>query len=80
LRQHTVASWDDLGVTIQPAGALTERILWTDLQPLRESERIVLLLQAPGVIHAIPKRAFPDKAALQTFRLLARRQRSRMPS
>src|SRR5580704_11446869 len=28
LRQPTVASWDDRGITIQPSGSLTERILW----------------------------------------------------
>jgi hypothetical protein len=80
LRQPTAASWDDLGVTIQPAGSLTERILWTQLQRLRENERVVLLVQGPGLIHAIPKRAFADKATLDAFRVLARRQQSRMRS
>jgi hypothetical protein len=80
LRQPTVASWDDLGVTIQPAGCLTERILWTQLQRLRENERVVLLLQGSGVFHAIPNRAFADKATLDAFRVLARRQQGRMRS
>jgi hypothetical protein len=80
LRQPTVASWDDLGVTIQPAGALTERILWTQLQRLRENERVVLLLQGSGLFHAIPKRAFADKATLDAFRVLARRQQGRTRS
>ncbi len=73
LRRPTAASWDDGGVTIQPAGASRERILWSQLQKLRENERIVLLFQATGAIHAIPKRAFSNKAALAAFRLLARR-------
>jgi hypothetical protein len=80
LRQPTVASWDDLGVTIQPANTPAERILWTQMQRLRENERVVLLLQGSGLFHAIPKRAFADKATLDAFRVFARRQRGRMPS
>src|ERR1700730_1257757 len=72
LRQPTTAAWDDLGVTIQPAGALTERILWTQLQRLRENERVVLLLQGAGFSHAIPKRAFANKTMLDAFRVAAR--------
>jgi hypothetical protein len=71
LRRLTSAAWDEHGVTIQPANALTERILWADLRKLRENERIVLLMQAGQLMHAIPKRAFPDRAALQSFRALA---------
>jgi hypothetical protein len=78
LRQPTAASWDDGGVTIQPAGALTERILWTQLQRLKENERVVLLLHGTGLIHAIPKRAFSDKASLASFRALARRHASKL--
>jgi hypothetical protein len=74
LRRLTVASWDDLGITIYPAAALSERILWSELKPLKENDRIVLLQQATGTIHAIPKRAFSDKATLAGFRALARRQ------
>jgi hypothetical protein len=72
LRRLTVASWDDRGVTIHPTAALSERILWTELKPLKENERIVLLSQGAGNFHAIPKRAFPDKEALIGFRRLAR--------
>jgi hypothetical protein len=71
LRSLTAAMWDEHGVTIQPANSLTERILWTELRRLRENERIVLLVQAGQLMHAIPKRAFPDSAALQNFRALA---------
>jgi hypothetical protein len=71
LRRPTAAMWDEHGVTIQPANSLTERILWTELRRLRENERIVLLVQAGQLMHAIPKRAFPDRAALQSFRALA---------
>jgi hypothetical protein len=71
LRRLTAAAWDEHGVTIQPANSLTERILWTELRRLRENERIVLLVQAGQLMHAIPKRAFPDRAALQSFRALA---------
>jgi hypothetical protein len=71
LRRLTAAAWDEHGVTIQPANSLTERILWTELRRLRENERIVLLMQAGQLMHAIPKRAFPDRAALQSFRALA---------
>jgi hypothetical protein len=78
LRQPTVASWDDRGITIQPSGSLTERILWTQLQRLKENERIVLLSQGSGLIHAIPKRAF-DKAGLEAFRNLARRHERKLP-
>jgi hypothetical protein len=72
LRQPTTASWDDRGVTIHPASAMSERISWRDLKPLRENERIVLLQQGSGQIHAIPKRAFTDKAVLAEFRNSAR--------
>ena len=80
LRRRTAASWDDGGVTIQPLGASRERILWTQLQRLRENERIVLLFQGSGIIHAIPKRAFGDKSTLATFRLLARRHEHKTPT
>lgn len=72
LRLPTTAEWDGRGVTIQPAGSLTERVLWTALQQLRENERVILLSQAAGFGHAIPKRAFPNKAALDAFRVAAR--------
>jgi hypothetical protein len=73
LRRRTSASWDERGVTIAPAGAPAELIPWAALQRLRENERLVLLLQKSGQIHAIPKRAFADKAALGVLKLLARR-------
>lgn len=72
LRRRTAASWDDRGITIAPAAAMTERILWSDLKALKENERIVLLQQHTGAIHAIPRRAFPDKAMLVGLRRLAR--------
>jgi len=75
LRRAISASWDEGGVTIQPQGAMTERILWTQLRRLKENDRIVLLLQGASAIHAIPKRAFPDRSALAAFRALARRDR-----
>jgi hypothetical protein len=78
LRRPIAASWDDDGVTIQPAGALTERIRWVQVQRLKENERVVLLLQGTDLIHAIPKRAFSDKAALASFRGLARRHGSKL--
>jgi hypothetical protein len=71
LRLPTTAEWDEHGVTIQPAGSLTERILWTELQRLRENERVILLLQGVGFSHAIPKRAFPNKTMLDAFRAAA---------
>jgi hypothetical protein len=73
LRQLTSAAWDDRGITIAPAGSPTERILWTDLRPLRENDRVVLLLQPGGSLHAVPKRAFSNRATLEAFRLVARR-------
>jgi hypothetical protein len=76
LRLPTTAEWDERGVTIQPAGSLTERILWSELQRLRENERVILLLQGVGFSHAIPKRAFPNKAMLDAFRVAARGHRS----
>jgi YcxB-like protein len=75
LRLPTTAEWDERGVTIQPAGSLTERILWTELQRLRENERLILLLQGVGFSHAIPKRAFPNKTMLDAFRAAARGHR-----
>jgi len=73
-RRRIVASWDDGGVTIQPAGATPELIRWGYVQRLKENERILLLIQASGNIHAIPKRAFADKASVAAFRRLARRR------
>jgi len=70
LRKFTTASWDDRGVTIHPASASSERILWSELRTLKENERVVLL-QGIRNIHAIPKRAFPDKSALAGLRRLA---------
>ena len=78
LRRSTAASWDADGVTIQPAGAPPERILWSQLRDLRENERVLLLLQDAGLIHAIPKRAFTDKATLAAFRALARRREGKL--
>ncbi len=75
LRQLTTAEWDDRGVTIQPAGFSIERIQWTQLQQLRENERVLLLLQGVGFSHAIPRRAFPNKAMLDAFRAAARGHR-----
>jgi len=72
LRQATVASWDEEGVTIQPLGAPAERIPWTALTAFKENERIVLFRQRSEAIHAIPKRAFADKAALAALRRKAR--------
>jgi hypothetical protein len=79
LRRPIAASWDDDGVTIQPAGALTERVSWTQLQRLKENERVLLLLQGAELI-AIPKRAFSDKESLASFRSLARRRGSKLPA
>jgi hypothetical protein len=76
LRMPTVASWDANGISIQPAGAPVERIAWIQLQRLRENERVFLLLQPTGVMHAIPKRAFTDPQMLGSFRRFARQQAS----
>jgi hypothetical protein len=67
LRQVTVAIWDDDGITIQPLTAMIEKIPWSALKAFKENERIVLFQQA-NAIHAIPKRAFPDKAVLTALR------------
>ena len=64
LRCATAASSDMDGITIQPLSSMCERILWQDLQRLKENERIVLFQHKSGLMHAIPKRAFPDKTAL----------------
>ncbi len=72
LRRVTVASWDMDGATIQPLSSPGERILWAQLQCLKENDRVVLLQQKSGLMHAIPKRAFPDKAALAALRDRAR--------
>jgi hypothetical protein len=72
LRRLTAVTWDDRGVIIHPAAGQAERILWTELRALKENERIVLLQQRTGVIHAIPQRAFTDKAMLVSLRRLAR--------
>lgn len=77
LRRKITASWDDSGVTIQPAGAAPEHISWARLDRLKENERIVLLVQPSGIIHAIPKRAFADKASLAAFKQIARRRQGR---
>jgi hypothetical protein len=78
LRRSIAASWDGDGVTIQPAGTPPERIRWSQLQKYRENDRVILLLQDASVIHAIPKRAFPDKATLAAFRALARRRNAKL--
>lgn len=71
LRRVTIAMWDDEGVSIQPAAAPLERIPWSELGAFKENERIVLFQQKSRAIHAIPKRAFPDKAVLAALRRLA---------
>lgn len=78
LRQPISASWDADGVTIQPAGAPPETIPWPQLREYRENERVILLLQDASAIHAIPKRAFPDKTSLAGFRSLARRRDAKL--
>jgi len=72
LRRATVASWDADGITIQPLASICERILWSELEPLRENGRVILFQHRGGLIHAIPKRAFPDKAAIAALRRQAR--------
>lgn len=72
LRSLTAVSWDDRGVIIHPAAGQAERILWSDLRALKENERVVLLQQRSGSIHAIPQRALTDKAMLASLRRLAR--------
>jgi hypothetical protein len=71
LRRLTIALWDDQGVSIQPVDAIVERIPWSELAAFKENERIVLFQQKSRAIHAIPKRAFADKAALATLRQTA---------
>jgi hypothetical protein len=81
LRSPTVAVWDAEGVTISPATAPSERIPWLSLQPVKENERVILFQQARGQIHAVPKRAFAERAELHAFRQLARvKTRARRPS
>jgi hypothetical protein len=72
LRRPTAASWDDRGVIIHPAAGQAERILWSELRALKENQRVVLLQQRSGIIHAIPKRALTDKTMLAALRRLAR--------
>jgi hypothetical protein len=76
LRQVTVAMWDDAGITIQPLTAIIERIPWSALKAFKENERVVLFQQA-NALHAIPKRAFPNKVALQALRRKARAELKR---
>jgi hypothetical protein len=76
LRRLTVAMWDEHGITIQPQGAMSEKIPWTALAALKENERIVLFQQKTGAIHAIPKRAFADKTGLAALRRSARTRAS----
>lgn len=79
LRRPTAASWDDRGVSIHPASAVTEKILWCELQALKKNQRIVLLQQHGGTIHAIPRRAFVDKTQLAQLERLARAGIKRAP-
>jgi YcxB-like protein len=72
LRQATVATWDEEGITIQPLTAMLERISWSALEAIRENARVVVFLQPSGAIHAVPKRAFADKSALDQLRRQAR--------
>ncbi len=72
LQRATVASWDADGISIQPLASICERILWKELQALKENNRVILFQQKTGLIHAVPKRAFSDKAALAAFRSAAR--------
>jgi hypothetical protein len=76
LRQSTVAVWDDEGITIQPLTAMVERISWSALKGVKENARVIVFLQRSGAIHAVPKRAFPDKAALDQLRRKARARRT----
>ena len=71
LRRVTIAVWDDEGVSIQPADTIVERIPWSELEAFKENERIVLFQQKSRALHAIPKRAFPDKAVLAELRRTA---------
>jgi hypothetical protein len=72
LRQVTVAAWDDEGILIQPLNAMVERVSWTTLGSVKENARVVVFLQRSGAIHAIPKRAFPSRSALDQLRRTAR--------
>jgi hypothetical protein len=72
LRQATIATWDEEGLTIQPLKGVVERISWTALKGVRENARVIVFVQRSGAVHAVPKRAFADKAALDQLRRKAR--------
>jgi hypothetical protein len=72
LRQSTVATWNEQGITIQPLTAMLERISWSALKGVEENARVIVFVQRSGAIHAIPKRAFSGKAALNELRRQAR--------
>jgi YcxB-like protein len=71
LRRVTIAVWDDEAVSIQPADTIVERIPWSEIEAFKENERIVLFQQKSRALHAIPKRAFPNKAVLAELRRTA---------
>ena len=71
LRRVTIAVWDDEAVSIQPADTIVERIPWSEIEAFKENERIVLFQQKSRALHAIPKRAFPDKTVLAELRRTA---------
>jgi hypothetical protein len=72
LRQETIATWDEEGITIQPLKGVPERISWTALKGVRENARVIVFVQRSGAVHAVPKRAFADKGALDPLRRRAR--------
>jgi hypothetical protein len=72
LRQSTAASWDDEAIMIQPLTAMIERISWADLRAFKENARVLVFVQRTGAVHAIPKRAFKSKDALNELRRKAR--------
>jgi hypothetical protein len=72
LRRATVATWDEHGLSIQPQTGVPERITWAALKSVKESARVIVFVQRSGAVHALPKRAFADKAALDQLRRMAR--------
>jgi hypothetical protein len=67
-RERTVAVEDD-GIVLT-CGPVEKRMAWSELHQVMETPALLILEQADGFLHILPKRIFRDEAHLENFREL----------
>jgi hypothetical protein len=69
LRGPWTVAWSDTGLTFQREGREPVSVVWSDLRPLIEDTRVVLVARRDGAWYfVVPKRAFADASTLDGLR------------